>query len=527
MAPRGALALFAATCITVAYAPSLRAATSSGAPAASSESSWTVYHGTPQGDGVAATISSVNLSSRAWTSPVLDGQLYGEPLSTGGRVFVATENDTVYALSASSGVVEWSSHLGSPVPAGSLPCGDISPTVGVTGTPVIDAARSEVFVVADTLAEGVPVHRLIGLDTRSGRTELSQDVDPAGAYAPALLQRTGLTLDAGRVVFGFGGNFGDCSSYHGWVLAVPEAGGAPAAFAVDSGPGESQGAIWMGGAAPVVDGAGNVWVEAGNGSVTSPGHAYDDSDSVLELSPSLTLLHFFAPSSWKSDNAQDLDLSSAPALLADGQVIAAGKAPIAYLLNASDLGGIGGQEALLPGVCDQDVAGGVAVQGAIVFLPCVSGTVAIKAAAAPAGLHLLWRAFAGGGPPIVAAGSVWSIGQDGTLYGLNPSTGAVAERADIGPPENHFPTPSIGEGLLLAPGAERVVAFSAPSSAPNPTTTTIAAPTTTHAASAPPSAPGAGGLGPGALAAIALGGLVVVALIWLYLRARRPGRRVG
>jgi outer membrane protein assembly factor BamB len=492
---------------------------------------WTVYHGTPQGDGVAAAISSVNLSSRAWTSPVLDGQLYGEPLSTGGRVFVATENNTVYALSAANGAVVWSNHLGSPVPSGSLPCGDISPSVGITGTPVVDVARSEIFVVADTLADGAPVHRLIGLDTRSGRTELSQDVDPADANAAALLQRTGLTLDAGRVIFGFGGNFGDCSSYHGWVMAVPEAGGAPSAFAVDSGPGESQGAIWMGGAAPVVDGAGNVWVEAGNGSVTTPGHAYDDSDSVLELSPSLTLLHFFAPSSWASDNAQDLDLSSAPALLADGQVIAAGKARIAYLLNASDLGGIGGQQALLPGVCGQDVDGGVAVQGAVVFLPCVSGTVAVRATAAPAGLHLLWRASTGGGPPIVAAGTVWSIGQDGTLYGLNPSTGAVEERAGIGAPANHFPTPSIGDGLLLAPGAERVVAFSAPSSSPTPTTTTIAAPTTTRVASAAPPAPagtGAGGLGPGALAAIALGGLVVVVgLSWLYLRARRRGGRVG
>jgi outer membrane protein assembly factor BamB len=532
------MAQLAAASLALAGLSSAGAATSTSSTtqAASSSTAWTVYHGNAQGEGVAASISSVDLHSRAWTSPALDGQLFGEPLSAAGRVFVATENDTVYALSAASGVVEWSSHLGSPVPSASLPCGDISPSVGITGTPVVDAGRSEIFVVSDMLAGGVPVHRLIGLDTRSGRTELSQDVDPAAADPAALLQRTGLTLDAGRVVFGFGGNFGDCSTYRGWVMAVPEAGGAPSTFAVDSGPGESQGAIWMGGAAPVVDGTGNVWVEAGNGSVTSPRHAYDDSDSVLELSPSLTLLHFFAPSSWASDNSQDLDLSTAPALLADGQVIAAGKGRIAYLLNASDLGGIGGQVALLPGVCGQDVAGGVAVQGAIVFLPCASGTVAIEATAAPAGLRLLWRASAGGGPPILAAGTVWSIGQDGTLYGLNPSTGAVEERADVGPPANHFPTPSIGDGLLLAPGAERVVAFSAPSSAPSSaptpttttTTTTLAAPTTTHAAPAAPQGPaGAGGLGPGALAAIALGALVVVVgLSWLLLRARRAGGRV-
>ena len=274
-----------------------------------------MYHGDVLGDGVAGSVASVELSSPAWTSPVLDGQLYGEPLSSGGRIFVATENDTVYALSDASGAVQWSTHLGEPVPAGSLPCGDISPTVGITGTPVIDPARSEIFVVADELVGGTPAHELIGLDTNTGHIELSQGVDPAGSKASALLQRTGLTLDGGRVVFGFGGNFGDCSSYHGWVVSVPETGGAADEFAVDGGTGESQGAIWMGGAAPVVDEAGDVWVEAGNGSVYSSAHAYDDSDSVLELSPSLSLLHFFAPSSWPTNNAarsRSLDRSRPP-----------------------------------------------------------------------------------------------------------------------------------------------------------------------------------------------------------------------
>ena len=97
--------------------------------------SWSVYHGDLAGSGVAATVTSVDVSSPAWTSTGLDGQLYGEPLVSGGRVYVATENDTVYALSATTGAVLWSTHLGTPVPSGSLPCGDISPTVGITGTP--------------------------------------------------------------------------------------------------------------------------------------------------------------------------------------------------------------------------------------------------------------------------------------------------------------------------------------------------------------------------------------------------------
>ena len=67
---------------------------------------------------------------------------------------------------------------------------------------------------------------------------MSQDVDPPGADTAALLQRTGLTLDAGQVVFGFGGNYGDCASYRGRVAAVPETGGTPKYFTVDAAPGE-------------------------------------------------------------------------------------------------------------------------------------------------------------------------------------------------------------------------------------------------------------------------------------------------
>ena len=71
------------------------------------------------------------------------GKIYGEPLVSSGRVYVATENDTVYALSSATGAVVWSTHVGAPVPSESLPCGDISPTVGITGTPVIDQSRGE------------------------------------------------------------------------------------------------------------------------------------------------------------------------------------------------------------------------------------------------------------------------------------------------------------------------------------------------------------------------------------------------
>ena len=497
-----------------------------GGPGASG--SWTVYHGNPAGTGVAAPVTAVHTGRPAWTSPTLDGQIYGEPLLLAGRVYVATENDTVYALSAATGAVAWSAHLATPVPSGDLPCGDISPTVGITGTPVLDPSRDEIFVVADELVRGTPAHVLAGLSAATGKTEMTQDVDPPGADTAALLQRTGLTLDDGRVVFGMGGNFGDCASYRGRVMAAPETGGRPRVFTVDAGPGQSQGAVWMGGAAPVVDSAGRVWVSTGNGSVHSSSQPYDNSDSVLELSPAMRLLQYFAPSSWATDNANDLDMSIAPALLPDGQVILAGKSRIVYLLDGSHLGGIGKQQASLGSACTADIDGGIAVSGMTAYLPCASGVIAVRAARSPPRLRLLWTAPQPGGPPVLAAGLIWTIGQNGTLYGLGPGTGAVRRQAFIGAVANHFPTPAVAGGLLLAPAARDVVAFSAPAAgtpaSASPTSTVSPAATPASHAASPPPAAGAGDIPAGGIAGITVAGLAILGgLGWLLWRRRRIG----
>jgi outer membrane protein assembly factor BamB len=448
-----ATALLALACVTWGLGGE-QAASVTRAPRPASSGSWTAYGG----NGGTGSMAAVNTATRAWTSPALDGEIYGQPLVSSGHVYVATENDTVYELSAATGAVVWSTRVGSPVPSADLPCGDITPTAGITGTPVIDQSRGEIFVVADELVNGRPAHMFTGLSAASGKIEVTQDVDPAGADPAALLQRTGLALDDGRVVFAMGGNDGDCASYRGRLIAVPEQGGTAEMFTVDAAADESQGAIWMGGAAPVVDSSGDIWVSTG-------------SDSVLQLSPSLKLVQFFAPSTWAANNSSDLDMSVAPALLSDGQVILTGKSRIVYLLNRADLGGIGGQQAALGSACSQDIDGGVAVQGTTVYLPCTSGIVAVRAVKSPAALHLLWSSGTGGGPPIVAAGLVWTIGQNGTLYALDPATGTVRQQASIGVPANHFATPSAADGLLLAPSADQVVAFAAAAHAPtsNPT----------------------------------------------------------
>ena len=147
---------------------------------ANATTSWTVYHGDAAGLGVSTVLAAVDTKRPTWTSPSLDGQLYGEPLVFDGRVYIATEEDVVYALSSTNGRIIWSRHLARAVPSSSLPCGDISPVVGITGTPVIDPARSEIFVVADEFIGGGSQHRLIGLNTSSGAIETQRAGRSAG-----------------------------------------------------------------------------------------------------------------------------------------------------------------------------------------------------------------------------------------------------------------------------------------------------------------------------------------------------------
>ncbi len=427
-------------------------------------SSWTVYHGDPIGSGVDTSGVTFSPAAPAWQSPVLDGQVYGEPLESGGRVYVATENDTVYALAADTGAVLWSTHVGPAVPSSDLPCGDISPQVGITGTPVIDVGRGEIFAVADELIDSAPAHMLVGLNMYTGTQELNQDVDPPGSSPPHLLQRTGLNLDGGSVIFGFGGNLGDCEPYHGWIISVPEGGGTASQYdTTGTTPNGTQGAVWLGGAAPEVDAAGNIWAATGNGSSAEP---YDGSDSVFELSPQLALKQLFAPSDWSEDNSNDRDLgSSVPALLPNGTAFQAGKSQTGYLLSQATLGGIGGQLTTVPVCQSADVDGGNVVLGSIVYIPCQGGVQAIQTSPGPS---VLWQAGDDiGAPPIDAGGLLWVVhGSD--LDALDPTTGATVQTLDVGGEANHFPTPSVGDGLLLAPSTNQVYAFSGSAGLPGP-----------------------------------------------------------
>ena len=426
---------------------------------------WTTYRHDSARSGIDPDSTAPGAPVQAWQTPALDGQVWAEPLVYGSHVYVATENDTVYALDLSTGAVAWAKHFASAVPSSQLPCGDIGPSVGITSTPVIDPTTGRIYVVADTWNGTSASHRLYGLNLSDGSVGSGPvAVDPPGSVPLDQLQRAGLALDAGKVIIGYGGNDGDCGNYHGWLVAVPEAGGALQTFEVDKD--TREGAIWGSGNAPAIDSAGDIWVSTGNGS-----GGWDYQESVVKLDSNLNVLGHWSPSDWSSLDSSDTDLgSSMPVLLPGGLVFEIGKAGVGYLLNASSLGGTGAAPVYSGDVCGGSWGGGIYVAG-VIYVTCSDGlhALTLNASARTFSPAAAWSVNgAAVGPPIFAGGLVWSVGtsvgaSNGGLYGLDPSTGATSFYADLGGYE-HFATPSAGGGFLFVANqaggsGDRVTAF--------------------------------------------------------------------
>ncbi len=407
---------------TVANAP-----TPSGADTSSTD--WTTYHRDNARTGYIPNMPDPQQLAIAWNTP-MDGAVYAEPLIVGSSVIVATENNSVYALDAQTGKIQWQRNLGAPVRRANLPCGNIDP-LGITGTPVYDPATGLIFAITEVTG---PAHILVGIDARTGEVRLQRSVDVQGMEPAPYQQRAALLLQQGMVYIALGGLFGDCGNYQGRVIASRTDGTGPLlAFQV---PTNREGGIWAA-AGPVADAAGRVYVSVGNGDQVIGD--WDHSDSVLRLSPTLQLQDGFAPDRWRQDNATDADLGSlSPVLLPDGLVFIAGKAGIGYLLHADALGGVGGQT-VVQNVCH--AYGGAAVVGSTVFLPCNEGVQQLTISLAS--VTLGWRASGVPGSPVVGGHTVYSLDRSGKLHALDVATGQERANITLGT-TSRFATPTLG-----------------------------------------------------------------------------------
>jgi outer membrane protein assembly factor BamB len=405
---------------------------------------WPTYHRDNARSGVAPQLGPVGTLQIAWHA-TLDGAVYGQPLVLDGRVIAATERNSVYALAGADGHILWSVSLGSPEPGSDLPCGDIDP-LGITGTGAYDEATGLVFVVAETVGGR---HTLVGIDAVSGAVVLRRPLPPPRGSEIAHQQRAALTVLNGWVYVAYGGLYGDCGDYIGSVVAAPTTGLGPLrTYAV---PTTREAGIWAPAGGTVHNG--RLLYTVGNGESTGQ---YDHSDSVLALTPELTLTDSFSPTQWAADNTDDLDLGSmGPAVIGDA-VLALGKRGVAYLLDAAKLGGIGGERGSEQ-VCD--AYGGSAVVGSTVYLPCSEGVQAVNIDAD--GLRPRWKApVPADGSPVVGGGAVWTADtQRGLLYALDMSTGHPLQRIDVGALP-HFASPSLGANHAYLGTTDGVVAIS-------------------------------------------------------------------
>lgn len=417
---------------------------------------WSTYHGSLSRRGRAGTGGPV-VSESNWTSPALDGAVYTEPLSVGGRIFVATENGTIYALDAADGHVVWQRHVGTPVPKSMLPCGNIDP-LGITGTPVVDTASGTLYAVAEDQGGGIH-HELVAINISDGSVAWQRSADPAGLGPLTQQQRPALTIASGKVYWAFGGLAGDCGQYHGWLVGSALNGSGPLiAYQV---PTDNEGAIWAT-PGPSVDSAGNLYVTTGNGSRTSG--TPDHGNAFVKLDPNLNEVGAFIPTSWAHWNATDADLGSMGALLLpNGQVFAIGKQQTAYLVDGANLSGtiVGDQHALtslaLPGCA---AFGGGAYRAPYIYVPCSSGIEAVRLGQSPPRLTRAWTGPAGTkGSPIVSGSSVWVVDYDnGWLYKLDRTTGLQLNRIAIGGAQ-HFTSVAADSGRVFVSTGNSVKSF--------------------------------------------------------------------
>jgi outer membrane protein assembly factor BamB len=418
----------------------------SAAPALAAD--WPEYHRNSARAGLGPAAPALSAPAVAWTAH-LDGDVYASPLIVAGHVLAATENNTVYSLDLFTGSVVWKIHLGDPVDAASLPCGNIGPVTGITGTPAADPSAGRLYVVAFLRTRH---HMLFTLSLVDGSVVSQLDVDPPGSDPSVQQERGALALGSGFVYVPLGGLYGDCGSFHGYVEAVPVKGGAVLSYKV---PSAREAGIWSPQGA-TIGADGSVYVVSGNGASSS---AFDYSNSVIQLSPDLhTVRSYFAPANWASLNAGDTDLGSVGATVIPslGVMLAIGKEGVAFLLRLGSLGGIGGQVASKP-ICSGSW-GGTAWSQSTVFVPCADGLYALSVSSSS--VDVAWHApHPILGSPILAAGAVWAIDPDGTLYALDPSSGAVVYSKGMGSTQ-HFSTPAATDGFVVAPAGTSVVAIS-------------------------------------------------------------------
>lgn len=436
---------------------------------AASTGSWPVYHGNDAHTGYDSTLPPATGAITGWVSPTLDGDVYASPLVFGGVVYAATLNGTVYALSQSTGTVNWAKNVAAPQTGGWV-CGNT--TGGILSTPVIDTSANRLYAVSE-VAGSTPTYHLFGLDLgNAGNVVLNTTIAIPGFDWTIQQQRGAIAVRNGFVYVPFGGRAGDCGSYHGYVVGVPTNGST--SLAIWKTPNTGIG-IWTAGGVVIDDVTGNVFATTGNGSCST----VDFNDAVVRFTSGVVFQDYFMPFDWQSMCSADADLGGASGILiSPNLMLQAGKSGSGYLLNPNNLGHVDGQLFPAPStqadVCHGNTSdatfGSFAYAAPYVYLECDGhGLVALNVnTGAPSFTPCTstsctspdWAA--GGtatfGPPIVAGGVVWAATSGGGLYGFDAASGLQVFHS-AGFNINRFVTPAEAGGQIFVPAQTVIRSF--------------------------------------------------------------------
>ena len=391
------------------------------------------------------------------------GHVYAQPLfwrapgSTSGMLLLATEDNVVYAIDAVSGREIWRGVLGKSIPRSSLSCGNINP-LGITGTPVIDPSSQTIYLNAAVQNETGPHHLVFALSLKDGATLKGWPMDIAEELAKQHIefvprdqnQRGALAILDGMLYVPFGGHYGDCGQYRGFVVGISISN--PHSILSWSTRARG-GGIWAPGG--IASDGRSLFVATGN---TIGAASWSDGEAIVRLAPDLhhsrDKADFFAPADWHALDLRDADLGGTHPLLLDVPaasgnqklILALGKDGKAYLLDRDNFGGLGGalltdrvaDSAILGAPVTYPASDGVFVAFAGIGTHCPStarnsGIVVLKIqSGSPPTITTAWcGALRGLGSPIVTTTDgranpiVWIVGaeSDNRLHGFRGDTG--------------------------------------------------------------------------------------------------------
>jgi len=423
------------------------------------------------------------------------GDVYAQPLYIEGGprgravIIAVTESNDVFALDAFTGSIVWRTNVAPCVAANALPCGNVSP-YGITGTPVVDLPSRALFFDALTLVNASVEHLIYSLNVDTGFLNPGWPVNvnnnaifgTTRFSSSAQGQRGALAVIGTNLYVPYGGLYGDCGTYYGWIVGVPLSN--PSTVMTWATTAAKGGAWSVGGVAS--DGA-DPFLATGN---TSGASTWGGGEAILHFLPSLALAdgssNYWTPTNWSTLDSQDNDIGGSGPLLVNvpgatpsNLVVALGKDGNAYLLNRTNLGGIS-----LP-LAQAHVAGSSIIQAAVTYRT-TKGTYVVFAnannlyalrlgASNPPTITSVWTAAENGrGSPFVTSTDgtnnvvVWGIGSedDQKLHGFDGDTGTNVFTGggtnELMAGTRRFNTGIAARGRIYVANDNKVYAFNVP-----------------------------------------------------------------